>query len=115
MTETGAARPPAAAVDVTVVDVPEQHRYEARVGRELAALSDYIPTPELVAFTHTEVLPGFEGRGIASALVRQALADVRRRHLKVLPVCPFVRDLIARHPAQYADLLYRSTTSTVPD
>lgn len=115
MTETGAARPPAAVDDVLVVDVPERHRYEARVGRELAALADYIPTPELVVFTHTEVLPGFERRGIASALVRQALDDVRRRHLGVLPVCPFVRALVARHPDQYADLIYRSATSTVPD
>lgn len=109
------AQAPAAAADVTVINVPERHRYEARVGAGLAALADYIPTSELVAFTHTEVLPGFEGRGIASALVREALDDVRRKNLMALPVCPFVHGFIQRHEAEYADLVYRSRTTTVPD
>lgn len=114
MTGTAATSPPAAD-DVTVVDVPDRDRYEARAGSELAALADYITTPQLVVFTHTEVRPGFEGRGIASALVRQALDDVRRRGRKVLPVCPFVQAFLARHAEQYADVVYRSTTGHVAD
>lgn len=102
-------------MDVTVTDAADRKRYEARVGDELAAIADYIPTPELVAFTHTEVLPGFEGQGVASELVRWALDDVRAKHLTALPVCPFVRGYIERHPQQYADLVYRSRTTTVRD
>lgn len=109
------AQPPTAAGAVTVVDVPERRRYEARIGEDLAGLADYIPTSELVAFTHTEVLPGFEGRGIGSTLVLEALDDVRRKNLMALPVCPFVLAFIQRHQAEYADLVYRSTTTTVAD
>lgn len=102
-------------MDVTVIDVPERTRYEARVDGELAAFADYIPTDELLAFTHTEVLPAFEGKGIGSALVRDALDDVRARQRSVLAVCPFVSGWIARHRDHYGDLLYRSRTGVVRD
>ncbi len=99
-------------VDVTVTDAAEQHRYEGRVdGGELAAVAEYIRTAELVVFTHTEVLGGYEGRGIASELVRQALDDVRRQELKVLPLCPFVASYMGRHAEAYGDLEYRSRTT----
>lgn len=102
-------------MDVTVTDVPERTRYEARVDGELAAFADYIPTDELLAFTHTEVLPAFEGKGVGSALVREALDDVRARQRRVLAVCPFVSGWIARHREQYGELLYRSRTGVVRD
>ncbi len=102
-------------MDVTVVDVPEQRRYEARVDGRLAAFVDYIPTDELVAFTHTEVLPAFEGKGIGSTLVHEALDDVRTRSRSVLAVCPFVSGWIARLREEYGDLLYRSRTGEVRD
>lgn len=103
-----------APTDVVVSRAAEARRYEARVDGQLAALADYIPTDELVAFTHTEVLPGFEGKGIAGSLVRWALDDVREQGLAVLAVCPFVSGWIARHP-DYQDLLYRSRTADVAD
>ena len=102
-------------MDVTVIDVPERTRYEARVDGELAAFADYIPTGELLAFTHTEVLPAFEGKGVGSTLVREALDDVRGRQRSVLAVCPFVSGWIARHREDYGDMLYRSKTGVVRD
>jgi hypothetical protein len=102
-------------MDVTVIDVPERKRYEAHVDGQLAALADYIPTDELVAFTHTEVLPAFEGKGVGSVLVREALDDVRARSRSVLAVCPFVSGWIARHSDEYGDLLYTSRTGGVRD
>jgi uncharacterized protein len=98
-------------VQVTMVDAAEQHRYEGRVDGELAAIAEYIRTAEMVVFTHTEVLPGHEGRGISSDLVRQALDDVRRQQLKVLPLCPFVAGYMQRHSDGYGDLEYRSRTT----
>ena len=98
-------------MQVTVTDAAEQHRYEGHVDGELAVIAEYIKTPELVVFTHTEVLGGHEGRGFASQLVRQALDDVRRQQLKVLPLCPFVAGWMARHPESHGDLEYRSRTT----
>ena len=96
---------------ITVVNDRDKRRYEARQAGVPAAVADYIPTAELVASTHTEVQPGFEGRGIAGELVRQALQDVREQHLMVLAVCPFVTAFLARHPEDYDDLIYLSRTA----
>ncbi|WP_316042288.1 N-acetyltransferase [Nocardiopsis sp. CNR-923] len=39
--------------------------------------------------------------------LRQALDDVRHQGLSVLPLCPFVKEWIARH-REYADLVHRA-------
>lgn len=95
--------------EVAVTDAPERSRYEATVAGELAGWAEYTTTPEMLVFTHTEVLATFEGKGVGSALARHALDDVRCRGLRALAVCPFVLGWIQRHP-KYADLEYRSRT-----
>ncbi len=90
-------------------------RYTGSVEGRVAALAEYIPTPELVVFTHTETDPSYEGQGVASQLVRWALDDVRGRGLRVLPLCPFVKAYIGKHADEYGDLVYTSRTATVHD
>ena len=53
---------------------------------------------------HTEVSPSLEGQGLGARLVAGALDDIRARGLRVVPICPFVRTYIRRHP-DYADLV----------
>ena len=92
---------------VAVTDNPEAGRYEVRLDGQLAGFAEYALSDGLITFTHTEIDPAFEGRGAGSALVRAALDDVRAKgERKVLPLCPFVKGWIARHP-DYDDLLYR--------
>ncbi|OYO03972.1 GNAT family N-acetyltransferase [Enemella evansiae] len=101
--------------DVEVRNNPEKKRYEATLDGELAGFAEYQLTDELVVFTHTEVEPRFEGRGIGSALARFALDDVRAEGTrKVLPICPFIKGWIARHEA-YVDLIYGIKKSTATD
>ena len=102
-------------MDVTVTNDREHKRYGARVDGQRAALADYIPTDEFVASTQTEVLDGYEGQGIASTLIGEALNDVRTQHRAVLAVCPFVSGYIGRHLPEYGRLLYRSRTGTIRD
>ncbi len=90
--------------DVEIRDNTEYLRYEARLGGRVAGFSQYRIRPGHLVFIHTKVDPAYEGRGIGSRLVRWELDDVRRRGLKVVPVCPFVRAFIRRHD-EYADLL----------
>ncbi|WDZ89091.1 GNAT family N-acetyltransferase [Nocardiopsis sp. HUAS JQ3] len=90
-----------------VVDVRDRKRYEIRVDGEVAGFAEYILTDDMVTFTHTEIDPAHEGQGLGGALVRGALDDVRPRKLAVLPLCPFVKGWIQRHP-DYADLVYRT-------
>ena len=55
-------------------------------------------------FTHTEVFPAFEGRGVGTALARGALDDVRASGRTLVARCPFIRSYIERQP-EYADLV----------
>ncbi|GAB7192884.1 GNAT family N-acetyltransferase [Kineococcus sp. NUM-3379] len=92
-------------MDVTVTDNADMHRYEGRVGGELAAFAAYSRAPRFLVFSHTEVLPGHEGRGIASVVVRHALDDVRRQGLAIVPLCPFVDRFVRKHRDEYGDLV----------
>jgi hypothetical protein len=85
-------------------DNPEKHRFELRVGGELAAFSEYNVLKTGLLFTHTEVLPTFEGRGIGSAMAQHALDEVRRRSQLAIPVCPFIAAFLRKHP-DYQDLV----------
>lgn len=99
--------------NVTVADAPGRKRYEAVIDGRVAGFAEYLATGTLTVFTHTEVDPAYEGRGVGGALARFALDDMRARDRRVLPVCPFVKEWIGRHP-EYADLIYHSN-STVTD
>lgn len=45
-----------------------------------------------------EVHERFEGQGLASRLVGNALGELRERGVAVLPYCPFVRAYLLKHP-----------------
>ncbi|MEP7055135.1 MAG: GNAT family N-acetyltransferase [Actinomycetota bacterium] len=92
------------AQNTEVVDVPEAGHYALRVDGEEAGVSNYRRVGDTVTFTHTEVPPELQGQGLGGILVRGSLDDVRRRGLRVVPLCPFVEAWIDRHP-EYADLV----------
>jgi predicted GNAT family acetyltransferase len=90
----------------TVTRNDELARYEAHIDGTLAGFAQFQLTDELIVFTHTEVDPAFEGRGVGSAIARFALDDVRARaDRKVMPLCPFISGWIGKHP-EYVDLVY---------
>jgi uncharacterized protein len=91
-------------VAVAVHDNPQAQRYEAAVGGTLAGFTAYRMQPGLITFVHTEVDDAFEGHGVGSILIREALDDARRRDLDVLPFCPFVNSFIDEH-REYLDLV----------
>lgn len=86
--------------DLEVVDNAAEGRYEAWLDGTLAGVIDYQPRDGWLVLDHTEVLPAFEGRGVAARLVAAALDDIRGRSLFVTPECPYVAAFIRRHPEQ---------------
>ncbi len=91
---------------VVVTRNEDEHRWEARIGGELAGFAAYQLTDELVVFTHTEVDPAFEGKGVGGALARSALDEVAEEGTrKVMPLCPFIKAWIQRHP-DYVPLVH---------
>jgi len=77
--------PSTSAYVVTIDDEPAGAAYVERNG-------------DVVVFTHTEVDPTFEGKGVGSTLVAKALEDVTEQGLSVLAECPFVAGYLQRHP-----------------
>jgi predicted GNAT family acetyltransferase len=91
---------------VTVPEVRhnvEARRFETTIEGELAR-ADYRQRDDVMRLVHTEVPPRFEGRGIASALVRAALEHARSHGLRVEPACSYVLSYMRRHPETH-DLL----------
>jgi predicted GNAT family acetyltransferase len=89
---------------MTVRDNPGELRYELLDGNEVVGGIRYRREPGALALVHTEVDPSHEGTGAAGLLVEEALRDLRDRGLGVIPVCPYVRAWLRRHPEQ-ADLV----------
>ena len=87
-----------------VQDNPVELQYELLDGGEVVGLIRYRREPGAIALVHTDVDPDLEGTGAAGELVEGALDDLRSRGLRVIPICPYVRSWIDRHPA-YADLV----------
>jgi len=80
------------------------HRYEARHGDDLAAYVEYSQLANGVLFSHTEVVPAFEGKGVGSAIARHVLDSARADGQSVIPACQFIAAYIRKHP-EYVDLV----------
>ena len=91
------------APEIIVRDNGEKHRFEADLGDSIA-VAEYIVTPTKIIFSHTEVPPAHEGKGIGSVLIKAGLASARARGLKVIPTCPFFASYMKRHSETH-DLL----------
>ncbi len=89
---------------MTVRDNPDKRRYEALVDDEVAGFLFYRAREGELVLIHTEVGEEFEGQGIGSKLVAGALDDIRARGLRIVPICPFVKAYLERHP-EHSDLV----------
>ncbi len=58
-----------------------------------------------IIIDHTEVYPGNEGRGLGKMLVKAAVEFAREKHLKILPLCPFAKNVFDKSP-DYSDVLF---------
>jgi len=81
----------------------DQLRFELDTPAGLA-VADYRLSGDVMTVYHTEVPVPVRGRAYGYRLVCAALEEVRRLHLKVVPECWFVREVIDRKP-EFRDLL----------
>jgi hypothetical protein len=89
--------------NLKVIDNKEKERFEIDLDGK-TALIDYSEQNGVVAMTHTEVPPEFEGKGVGSKLVKGALDLVKNENKRVRPLCTFVAAYIKRHP-EYESLV----------
>jgi predicted GNAT family acetyltransferase len=64
---------------------------------------------KLIIIDHTEVPAALRGRKVGERLVRQAIEDARREGFAIIPLCPFAKAQIERHP-EWQDVVRGSKT-----
>ncbi|GGK53126.1 GNAT family N-acetyltransferase [Nocardia camponoti] len=77
-------------------------RFELTADGQAAGYIEYQDTASERALVHTVIFPEFAGQGYASELVEAALNASRAAGFEILPLCPFVRGYITKHPAYIA-------------
>lgn len=88
-----------------LVDHTEEGRFELYRGDDLCGWLYYTRLkPNRYALQHTEVEASHQHQGVASAMVRRVLDEIRSRGGTVTAICPFVVDYLTRTTA-YADLI----------
>ena len=97
--------------EITVVQQPEQARYALLDGGERIGLAAYVEHDGRRVFYHTVVDEAYGGQGLASRLVKEALADSFAAGVSVVPVCPYVRSWLRKHPEEAA----RTVSATEAD
>ncbi|MGD9622155.1 MAG: GNAT family N-acetyltransferase [Mycolicibacterium sp.] len=85
----------------------ESGRFSISVDGRLVGFAQFVDRDGQRIFSHTEVIVAFQGRGLATILVRHALEATRDAGLKVVPRCWMVAEFIDKNP-EFADLLDRS-------
>ena len=88
---------------LTITHNTAASRFEQTVDG-LLCVAEYALSGNTMTLHHTEVPSGLEGRGIAAALVAEALAHARREGQRVRPTCSYVARYMQRHP-ETLDLL----------
>ena len=73
------------------------NQYEVSIDGKLSRI-EYIIAKEEIYLTHTEVAKGQEGKGIGKEMIAKALADIKSKKLKLIPLCPFVASYIRSNP-----------------
>ncbi len=90
--------------DVEIRANPDRWRFEAYLGDEVVGALRWRHKGQRLAFISTNVEPAYEGRGIGGQLVKTGLDWARSEGKEVIPVCPFVRAYVERHP-DYLDII----------
>ncbi len=84
-----------------ITDDQAASRFELRDDGHTAELA-YRRNGKRLVLIHTGVPAQLEGRGIGGRLVAAAVDRAVREGLTVVPLCPFARAWLERHPAEAA-------------
>jgi uncharacterized protein len=82
-------------------DNKEKSRFEIYGNGELAELV-YRRRADRLVLVHTEVPEALAGRGVGGQLVQAALRRAAAEGLTIVPLCPFARSWLERHPDEAA-------------
>ena len=87
----------------TTVSAEPDH-YAIAVDGKTVGKAEYLDRGEKRVFTHTEVDKDYEGRGLATILIGEALQNTRQAGLRIKAVCPMVAAYLKKHD-EYSDIV----------
>lgn len=87
----------------TVINNEANQQLEVWLDGEVATLT-YRYYKKDIAFMHTTVPPSMEGKGVATALAKEAFRLAASLKKMVMVYCPFVAGFVQRHPEYRAQL-----------
>ena len=90
--------------EITREESASKGRYRARLDDVEAEMTYSIAGAHTIIIDHTGVPDALRGRGVGQALVRRAVEDAREEKRRIVPLCPFAKAQIARHP-EWQDVL----------
>lgn len=81
-------------------------QYMVRIDGNDARMTYSRAGDKMIIIDHTEVPDALRGRSVGKALVERAVEDARREGRVIVPLCPFAKGQIDRHP-EWQDVLRR--------
>lgn len=81
----------------TTTVTKEADRFTISVDGSVAGFTEISDSDGRRTFPHTEVDDAFQGRGLASILIGEALEQTKAEGLRIVPVCSMVQAYLKKH------------------
>lgn len=85
-------------MEINKIESANRGRYLTVVDGHESEMTFSRASPKLVIIDHTDVPDVLRGRGVGQALAVYAVEDARKGGWKIIPLCPFFKAQLARHP-----------------
>ena len=82
----------------------ESDQFTIAVDGRVVGKAEYLDRGDKRVFTHTEVDNNYEGRGLATILIGEALQQTRDAGLRIKALCPMVVAYLKKHD-EYSDIV----------
>jgi uncharacterized protein len=82
---------------IPVTNNPDKSRFEIVAGEDIAWL-DYEREGDTIRYTHTEVPPALQGKGLGKKLAFAVLDYAQNNNLEVEAICPVVIKAVKENP-----------------
>lgn len=81
-------------------------------GEEQIGQLDFSFKDNVMSIEHTHAFKGYEGQGVATAMMTMANDYAITHELKVLPICSYAKIWYLRHP-QFSDILDKQADTNI--
>ncbi len=80
------------------------YSYLAVDGKKEAKMTFVFAGEDTIIIDHTEVNPGYNGKGFGNKMLEKIVAFARDNQIKIIPLCPFAKSVFDKMP-DFKDVL----------